>query len=166
MHTDSCQDAIAKLMAKDLAAWNGLPPSCTLEMLSAELGSDEDVVVIGEDGLEATLRRAKASAYDEVMKVYLRGGAIVAISIALPALPDPPGLLAKLGAPEAKLDAWMRTTPTVSREAEWVYARRGLALVMSTNRQNVMELVVFGRTTVDEYKQQLRYVERPRESER
>lgn len=165
MHTDSCQDAIAKLMAKDLAAWTGFPPGCTIEMLAAELGTDEDVVVLGEDGIEATLRRAKAAAYDEVMRVYLRGGTIAAISIALPALPDPPALLAKLGAPEAKLDAWMRTTPTISREAEWVYASRGLALVLSSNRQNVMELVVFARTTVDEYRQQLRYTEPPRERE-
>jgi hypothetical protein len=166
MKDDTCQEAIAKLMAKDLAAWNGLPASCTIETLApAELGEDEDTVTLGDDGVEAIARRAKATAYSEVMKVYLRDGAIARISIELPELPDPPALLAKLGAPEAKLDAWAKTTPTIKREAEWVYASRGLALVLSGNQQNVMELVVFPRTTVDHYRQALRYVEAPRERE-
>lgn len=121
--------------------------------------------MLGDESLVATYRRAKADAYAEPIKVYLRGDTIVRISIPLPELSDPAGLLAKLGAPDAKLDAWFATTPTVHHEAEWVYAQRGLALVLSSNRQNVMELIVYPSTTAERYRKQLRYFEVPRESE-
>jgi hypothetical protein len=166
MPSDVCHDVLNKLLAKDLVTWTGLPATCTLASLTGvEIGTDEQQALLGDDRVTTAYRNARAPAFRETLKVWLRDGKITRISVKLPDLADPPALLAKLGPPEAKLDAWFATTPDVNQEGEWVYAKRGLALVMSTNRQNIMELIVYPPTTPDAYRKQLRYSERPRELE-
>lgn len=164
MSTDPCRDAVSQLLAKDFSTWRGLPPHCTLAALAPlELGSDETVTVLGEAKAQAVYRRARATAYAEALTIWLRGGAVARISVELPALPDVPVLLHALGPPDAKLDAWRATVPVRSPESEWVWPARGLALVLSTDRSNVMQLVVYPPTTVETYRAQLRFDEAPRE---
>ena len=164
MSTDPCRDAVNQLLAKDFSTWRGLPPHCTLAALAPlELGSDETVTVLGEGKAQAVYRRARATAYAEALTIWLRGGTVARISVELPALPDVPALLHALGPPDAKLDAWRATVPVRSPESEWVWAARGLALVLSTDRSNVMQLVVYPPTTVETYRAQLRFDETPRE---
>ena len=164
MSADSCSDAVSKFLAKDLATWTGLPATCTLSALSGlEVGDDETQTVLGEAAEPATYRRARASAYSEAITIWLRAGKIVRISVRLPELPDPPELLRALGAPEAKLDAWSAITPTLIHEAEWVYPHRGIALVLSSDKRNVLELVTYAPTSIDEYRKKLRFFEPPRE---
>lgn len=164
MSTESCAAAVDQLLAKDFTHWTGLPATCTLAALgSFELGDDEAHDVLGRDGIATTYRRAKAAAYPEVMKVWLRDGVIVRIAIPLPDLADPRALVRTLGEPDGKLDTYFQTTPTIHRQGEWVYAKRGLALRLSFDRAVVMELIVFSPTTLDGYVQRLRYAEPPRE---
>jgi hypothetical protein len=164
MPTDACHDAISQLLKKELASWHGLPPHCALDALAAlELGEDETSAVLGEARAPATFRRARAASYGETWTIWLRGGNLVRISVRLPALSDVPGLTRALGAPEGRLDAWRATVAERSPEAEWVWPARGLALVMSTDRSNVMELVVFSPTTLEEYRARLRFDDAPRE---
>lgn len=166
MPSDICHDVLNKLLAKDLVTWTGLPATCTLAALTgAEISTDEQQALLGDDRVTTGYRNARAPAFRETLKVWLRDGKITRISVKLPDLADPPALLATLGPPEAKLDAWFATTPDVNQEGEWVYATRGIALVMSTNRQNIMELIVYPPTTPDAYRKQLRYSEQPRELE-
>jgi hypothetical protein len=166
MPTDACRDAISQLLKKDLASWHGLPPHCALDALAAlEFGEEETSAVLGEARAPATYRRARAAGYAETWTIWLRGEMLVRISVRLPALPDVPGLQRALGAPEAKLDAWRATVAERSPEAEWVWPARGLALVMSSDRSNVMELVAFPPTTLDDYRAQLRFDDAPREHE-
>jgi len=119
--------------------------------------------VLGEGKSEAVYRRARTTAYSESLTVWLRDGVVVRISVALPALPDVPGLLHALGPPDAKLDAWRATVPVRSPESEWVWAARGLALVLSTDRSNVMQLIVYPPTTLETYRARIRFDEGPRE---
>lgn len=164
MPIDSCSDAISKFLAKDLTTWTGLPPTCTLAALSGlDVGDDETQTVLGEAAAPASYRRARASSYSEAITLWLRDGNIVRISVRLPELSDPPGLLRALGAPGAKLDAWSAITPTLVHEAEWVYPRRGIALVLSSDHRNVLELVTYSPTSIDEYRKRLRFFEPPRE---
>lgn len=164
MSTDSCAAAIDTLLAKDFTHWTGLPATCTLAALgSFELGDDEAHDVLGSDGISTVYRRAKAAAYAEVMKVWVRDGVIVRIGIPLPDLADPRALVRTLGEPDGKLDTYFQTTPTIHKQGEWVYARRGLALRLSFDRAVVMELIVFAPTTLDDYVRRLRYAEPPRE---
>jgi hypothetical protein len=164
MTVDSCSDAMSKFLSKDLTTWTGLPATCTLAALSGlEVGDDETQTVLGEAAEPAVYRRARASSYSEAITLWLRDGKIVRISVRLPELPDPPGLLHALGAPDAKLDAWSAITPTLVREAEWVYPRRGIALVLSSDKRNVLELVTYAPTSIDEYRKRLRFSEPPRE---
>jgi hypothetical protein len=164
MSTDPCRDAVNQFLAKDFSTWRGVPPHCTLAALApVELGSDETVTVIGEGKAQAVYRRAQAAAYAEPLTIWLRGGTVARISVELPALPDVPALLHALGPPDAKLDAWRATVPVRSPESEWVWAARGLALVLSTDRSNVRQLVVYPPTTVETYRAQIRFDEAPRE---
>jgi hypothetical protein len=164
MPDDSCSDALSKLLAKDLSTWSGLPTTCTLAALSGlEIGDDETQATLGEEAVPTVYRRARAAAYSETLTVWLRGDKIVRIAVRLPVLPDPPGLLRALGAPDAKLDAWSAITPKLVREAEWVYPRQGIALVMSSDNRNVLELVVYAPTSTEQYRKELRFFEEPRE---
>jgi hypothetical protein len=168
MPVDRCHDAMNLLLAKDLGRWTGLPSDCTLMSLRAlaprfELGEDEWQATLGEETHAASYRKAKVNGYVETFKIWLRDGAIARLSVELPELPDPPRLLETLGAPDAKLDTWLATSPTVRPQGEWVWATRGLALVLSSNQQNVMELILFPSTTVEHYRANLRYSEPPRE---
>lgn len=166
MPTDSCDTALERFLAKDFASWNGLPKDCTLANLGGklELGTDESRGLLGTDNLATTYRRAKAPAYDEVMKVWLRDDAIVRISVALPELADPRALVRTLGEPDKKLDTYFQTSPAVHKQGEWVYAKRGLALVLSFDRSTVMELIVFQASTPEDYVKRVRYHEQPREA--
>ena len=164
MSTDPCRDAVNQFLAKDFSTWRGLPPHCTLAALGQlELGSDETATVLGEEKLQVVYRRARTTAFSESLTIWLRDGAVVRISVELPALQDVPALLHALGPPDAKLDAWRATVPVRSPESEWVWAARGLALVLSTDRSNVMQLIVYPPTTVETYRAQIRFDEAPRE---
>jgi hypothetical protein len=83
--------------------------------------------------------------------------------VELPALADVPALLHALGTPDTKLDAWRATVPIRSPESEWVWAARGLTLALSSDRSNVMQLVVYPPMTVETYRAQIRFDEAPRE---
>jgi hypothetical protein len=164
MPVDSCSDAVSKFLSKDLTRWTGLPATCTLAGLSGlEVGNEETHAVLGEDAVPAVYRRARAASYSETITIWLRDDKIVGMSVRLPELPDPPGLLRALGAPDAKLDAWSAITPTLVHEAEWVYPQRGLALVLSSDKRNVMELVLYVPSSVEQYRKTLRFWEPVRE---
>lgn len=164
MQTDTCEAALDKLVAKDFAHWTGLPATCTLAALARyEVGQQESRALLGTERITTYYRRAKAPAFTEVMKVWLRDDKIAQISIALPDLGDARALVRTLGAPDGKLDAYYGTTPQLSKEAEWVYAQRGLALVLSFDRAVATEVIVFAPTTLDDYVKRLRYHEAPRE---
>lgn len=164
--TLTCRDALHQLTAKQVETWQGLPAHCALADLRSsgvELGDEETEATLGEAAEPAAYRKAKLAGYAEYPMVWLRAGAIAQISVDRPELADVPHLLAKLGAPAAKLDAWARTTPTKIPEAEWVWPSRGLALRLSSDRATVTQLIVFTPTTLERYRTALRYAEAPRE---
>ncbi|HET9624567.1 MAG TPA: hypothetical protein VFP84_24530 [Kofleriaceae bacterium] len=164
--TTTCRDAVTQLTAKQLATWHGLPARCTLDDLrhaGVELGDDETAATLGEAAEPATYRKAKLTGYAEYPMIWLRDAVIVQLSVDTPDLADLPRLLATLGPPTAKLDAWARTTPTKIPEAEWVWPARGLALRLSSDRKLPMQLIVFAPTTLEHYRAALRYAEPPRE---
>jgi hypothetical protein len=163
MSTQTCAAALDMLLAKDLASWTGLPKCTLADFAKLELGEDESRGLLGKEGITTYYRRAKAPTYAETMKLWVRDGAVVRISIPLPELADPRALVRTLEEPEAKLDTYFATSPTVHKQGEYVYASRGLALVLSFDRSTVMELIVFPATTVDDYVQRLRFDEPPRE---
>jgi hypothetical protein len=78
--------------------------------------------------------------------VNLRDGALVLFD-ARPEL-DAAALLADLGEPEAKLDAYFGTLKRP--EGEWVWASRGIAIWKSGD--SVFHLALFTPTSVENYK--------------
>jgi hypothetical protein len=164
--TITCRDAFHQLTAKQLEGWQGFPTDCALSDLRSagvELGDDETTTTLGEAAEPAAYRRAKLAGFAEYPTVWLRSGAVAQISVDRPELDDVPSLLAKLGAPAAKLDAWARTTPTMLPAAEWVWPSRGLALRLASDGKTVTQLIVFAPTTLERYRAALRYAEAPRE---
>jgi hypothetical protein len=164
MPAENCSDAMSKFLSKELTTWTGLPTTCALAALSGlEVGDEATHTVLGEAALPTVYRRARAASYSETITIWLRDNEIVRISVRLPELPDPPGLLRALGTPDAKLDAWSAMTPTLVHQAEWGYPRRGLALVLSSDKRNVLELVVYASASTEDYRRTLRFVDAPRE---
>ena len=164
MPVDSCSAAVRKFLAKDLTTWTGLPATCTLTSFAGlEVGEDEPQTVLGEAAEPAVYRRARAGSYSELLTIWLRDSKIVQMSVRLPKLPEVPELLRTLGTPDARLDTRSAIMPTLVHEAEWVYPERGLALVVSSDRCNVLDLVAFVPTSTEQYRKRLRFSAAPRE---
>ena len=104
-------------------------------------------------------------AYTEPVRVCYRDDTVVRISTQFPALVEPRALLDTLGQPAATLDYYFSSMPVLNKQGEWVYADRGLTLLLSSDKDNVVEVMVYPPTTMERYKKELYYLETPREFE-
>lgn len=164
--SSSCDSTLDSFLRKELATLPALPRNCTLDAMGArlELGTVDRRGFLGQDAREATYRDALAAGYDEGIRVWHRDGTVLVLAADLPGLPDVPGLLAALGEPEARLDFYPRTSPMLRERGIWVYGRRGLALFMSGDHQNVIRVEVFPPMPAAEYRRDLFHTEPPREA--
>jgi len=148
-----CRAALRLLSPRDLSRWRGLPDRCPRPGIErwATFGDAIHRSPLGTDRLWATARSARWPTWDEPLRFWFLDDVLVKISIARPRVPDVPRLLWALGAPDARVDAYDATAPVVRPKSEWVWARRGLALTMSSAGDAVMGLAVFAPTSVKVY---------------
>jgi hypothetical protein len=140
--------ALAEAIARrDFVGWRGLNPACRPGHLVKNLPADPERFRrrrLGRDGIDAQTAVVELSGYDRP-HVSIRDGA-VALFDARPEL-DAAALLADLGEPDAKLDAYFGTLK--KPEGEWVWASRGIAIWKSGD--NVFHLALFRPTSVENY---------------
>jgi hypothetical protein len=100
--------------------------------------------------------------YEEPVRGWFDAGQLVLLDVEYPAPPEGwQALVRALGEPAAKLDfAWhIHSLPG----AEWVYAERGLAVVVKPDPGLILRVALFAPTTVEHYQRELRVVSRYRE---
>lgn len=162
MTTNECQTALTSFARKELANARGLPPRCSPDEVAAVLsprGSPTEGT-LGDRTL--VLRHYHASAYKEPVRGWFDGDRLVLIDVEYPEPSEGwQAFVTALGEPTAKLDfAWhIHTLPG----AEWVYAERGIAVVVKPDPGLILRLALFSPTSADRYERELRLVSKYRE---
>ncbi len=151
--------ALSAFTVADVTAATGLPDEVGLDDLAPFLTIDRDDVSRGQVGTPAEGRSwvaAEAPAYDGGVRVWLDEdtGRVVVVEGLSPRGADGLPLLApELGEPGAVFDAVLG--PVLVRDAERVYADRGLALHVFPETGAVIRVLVFAPTTVEDYQSRL-----------
>jgi hypothetical protein len=163
--SSTCDPTLDSLLRRDLASLPGLPADCTLGALGARIeidGSDRRGL-LGQARHPSIYRGARAAGYDETVEVWHRDQIVLKLVVDLPQLADAPALIAALGEPDARLDYYPSTVPTLRQGGAWVYAARGLTLFISRDGTNVVRFEVYPPTSAAAYERDLFYSEPPRE---
>ena len=152
--------ALATFTVADVAAVTGLPGEVSLDDLAPFLTIDRDDVGRGQAGNPAKGRSwvaADVPAYDGGVRLWLDEddtGRVVVVEGLSPRDGDGmPALAPELGEPDAVFDAVLG--PVLVRDAERVYADRGLALHVFPETGAVIRVLVFTPTTVEDYQMRL-----------
>lgn len=154
---DRLASALASFLARDLQDWRGLPDGVTLEDLEQFLPVDrafDGVAPLGERFRRAEWVAGLADGFPDGVRVWVRGGRVVALDAQRMDVDEVAGLLSQLGEPEARLDAFLGPMP--APRGEWVYPERGVTLFVAGEGAFVDRVVVYAPTTLDEYLQHLR----------
>ncbi len=163
MTTNDCERVLTQFAHKELTALRGLP-SCTPEDVArvlTPLGSPNRGR-LGDPSREMELRRYQVPAYSEPVRGWFTGGKLVLLDVEYP---EPTQgwqeLTRELGEPDGKLDfAWHIHS---LENAEWVYAQRGLAVVVKPDPGLILRVAAFAPTTLDGYRSELRFISKYRE---
>jgi len=144
--TAACHDALARIVALDLAGWVGLP-ACSLAEVEAvwRAGGAPQELHLGAES-------ATAQAFDlgtRWGRVWSRDGAVVLVDVEGALDVD----VAALGEPETRLTA--HSGFAAYPEGELVFPQRGLAVGVSPSG-TVLYVAFFAATTLDEYTSALR----------
>jgi hypothetical protein len=141
-------DVLTRLCALDVAAWRGLPHGLTWHG-----GPDDDVpaaAALGDAFEPADMVHVSVPSSEVTARLWLREDVVVLVDVA----PDDEAaeLPEQLGEPDRRLDTryGLRALP----HGEWVYAARGLALVVDDER--VRHVIGFAPCAVDTYVSRLR----------
>jgi hypothetical protein len=161
-----CKSALAPLVRRELASLRGLPAGCTPDDVAAALGpsSSPSRGRLGDPARDVELRLYHAAGWNQEIRGWYERGQLILVDVDRP---DPAegwqALARALGEPDGRLDyAWRIHT---LREAEWVYASRGLAIVVKPDPGLILRLAVFVPTTVATYAHALRFITEYREEE-
>jgi hypothetical protein len=155
--SSACERALQIFRDRDFATWRGLPDECDLETIYRVLPPVVDAEAVGMLGafLPRRFRMVQAPGYPRNIRVWFDGPRAVALEAGLPQLHRRLSeTLSGWGEPEAKLD-YMFDVLTL-RQAEWVYAGRGLAAAINPDNQIALRIVVFAPTTLDRYLAEIR----------
>ena len=151
--------ALSAFTAAELAAAVGLPAEVDLDDLAPFLTIDPDDVGRGQAGTPSTGRSwvaAEAPVYDGGVRLWLdEETARVVVVEGLSPVGDGamPLLAPELGEPDAVFDAVLG--PVLVRDAERVYADRGVALHVFPETGALIRVLVFAPTTVEDYRARL-----------
>jgi hypothetical protein len=152
------QAALAVFAGRDFREWKGLAPNTSLADAAAVFTVDDGwrgKGRLGDDRREATWVSAAVDGYDKAVRIWLDLDRVILMDAESPTLAtDLPTLLQTIGAPEAKLDAYLGTF--LIPESEWVYPGRGLTLYVNPENGILLRLAVFVSTTPDVYRRSLR----------
>ena len=152
--------AVSAFAAVDLAAVNDLPAEVGLDDLAPYLTLDRHDVGRGQAGTPVTGRSwvaAEAPVYDGGVRLWLEEDTarVVLLEGLSPWGADgSPHLAPELGVPDAVFDAVLG--PVLVRDAERVYAGRGVAVHVAPETGVLVRVAVFAPTTVEDYRTRLR----------
>ena len=168
MTDTSCATAIRDLAAGNIASAR-LPATCTVAEATAALAAlaqaRDATGTLGTDRVQARWRAMDTGIAGERLRLWHDGSNVLALELEAP---RPAGgwdaLRAALGDPDAKLAFWDGVVE--SKDGQWVYAARGLAVFTTLADTEVTRVVAFPPTTVATYRARLaRATEAPREIE-
>lgn len=163
-----CATTIRNLAAGKIANAT-LPPRCSLAEASAAIdalaAARDSVGTLGTDRIQVRWRAIETGVAGERLRLWHDGELVLAVEVEAP---RPVGgwaaLRAALGAPEAKLAYWDDVVE--SKDGQWVYPARGLAVFTTLADTEVARVVAFPPTTIAAYRARLaRAMEPPREIE-
>jgi hypothetical protein len=163
-----CATAIRNLAAGKIAEAT-LPATCTVAEATAALAglaqARDATGTLGTARVQVRWRAIDTGIAGDRLRLWHDGSNVLAVELEAP---RPAGgwdaLRAVLGAPDAKLAYWDDVVE--SKDGQWVYPARGLAVFTTLADNEVARVVVFPPTTVETYRARLaRATEAPREIE-
>lgn len=164
--TTPCQRALAPLVRRELISLRGLPAGCTPEDVATALGPSGSPSRgrLGDPARDVQLRFYRVDGWKQEIRGWYEHDRLLLVDLDRP---DPPegwqAFVQSLGEPDGRLDyAWRIHT---LRDAEWIYASRGLAIVVKPDPGLILRLALFAPTTVDHYAHDLRFISEYREEE-
>lgn len=164
--TTPCQRALAPLVRRELASLRGLPAGCTPEDVATALGPSGEPSRgrLGDPARDVQLRFYRVAGWKQEIRGWYEHDRLLLVDLDRP---DPAegwqAFVQSLGEPDGRLDyAWRIHT---LRDAEWIYASRGLAVVVKPDPGLILRLALFAPTTVERYAHDLRFISEYREEE-
>jgi hypothetical protein len=168
MTDTACTTAIRNL-ADGRIADAGLPSNCTVAEAARAIGalaSARDATgALGADRVQVRWRAIESGIAGDRLRLWHDGEHVLAVELEAPR-PDGgwAGLRAAIGSPDAKLAYWDDVVE--SKDGQWVYPARGLAVFTTLADTEIARVVVFPPTTIATYRARLaRGIEAPREIE-
>jgi hypothetical protein len=156
----ACVVALKTFTWPDLSHWNGLP-SCTLADLDKVFTIPRDAGRgsghLGEEHRPLAWLSASGGGFPDSIRVWLDGDRVVMMdskTLAPRAALD--ALVAKIGAPAARLDSYFNNA--LLEGSEWVYPDRGLTLFVEPETHALLRVAAYPRTTLEEYRKNLRFM--------
>ena len=168
MTDTTCAAAIRNLATGKIADVR-LPPSCTIAeasgVIDALTRARDAIGTLGTDRVQVRWRAIEAGIAGDRLRLWHDGEHVLAVEVEAP---RPVGgweaLRAQIGMPEVKLAYWDDVVE--SKDGQWVYPSRGLAVYTTLADTEVARVVAFPPTTIGSYRARLaRDTEPPREIE-
>jgi len=156
----ACVVVLRTFVWPDLSHWRGLP-ECTLAELAQVFTVPNDgwrnTGIVGEDFRELAWLSASGGGFPDSIRVWLDGDRVVMLDSEILGRPSElKPLLARLGAPKAKLDAY--SGGVMLKGSEWVYPDRGLTLFVEPHNHAPLRVAAYPRTTLEEYRKKYRFL--------
>jgi hypothetical protein len=161
----ACVVALKSFAWPHLEHWKGLSPDCSVAAVSEAWGYVDDgwrgSGWVGEEDEPRDLAWFSADAgFPDSVRVWVDGQRVVMLETEV--LGDAShlkALVAKLGRPAAKLDAYFQVK---MEKSEWVYPDRGLTLFVNPRNHVLISAVGYAPTTLENYRRNLRPITEPR----
>jgi hypothetical protein len=149
---DALEETLAHLAALQVADWHGLPPRMSARTeLSGGAGLESSA--LGEDFLPTQFERLTEPRTGKPVRLWSREGFSVLVD--LPAAGGEEATVpSAFGLPDAELDLYygLRFIPG----GEWIFASRGLTLVVETDSRAILHVLGWIPASVDAYVKSLR----------
>jgi len=154
--SNNCQTSFQQFLSKDFSHWTGLPDGCLLSDLTQSGVQLKEGMGLARLGRHKTnFKMLVIDEYERSVRVWLEEEKVLLLDVKYPQIvPDLTTLLAQLGEPEAKLDAYLGTL--LLPESEWVYPQQGLSLFINPGNNVLLRLAVYPPTVLETYQERLR----------
>lgn len=160
----ACVVALKAFAWPHIEGWHGLPAGCEVSHVGKVLTVPDDgwrgSGYLGDIHRELSWLSASGGGFPDSVRVWLDGAHVVLMETPIRGKPaDFRAAVAKLGPPAAKLDSYFNVK---MEKSEWVYPDRGLTLFVDPDDQIPLRIAVYAPTTLDDYRQRVRPIPRPR----
>lgn len=151
-------NVLESLAALDLSNWTGLPGGISLEQAGERFAIDDDWGGTGQLGSarrQADWYAVEARGFPEGLRLWFSGPELILADARHPELSvELEELLAELGSPQARLDAYLGTL--LIEGSEWVWADRGLTLYVNPANGRLLRVSVYRPCSLSDYEEALR----------